>query len=173
MARLHAAADPELTSKRRAALVTGFAHGLFHLPLILIATTYDAEGPRWIAAPAAVLTITAAGVFYAWLWDRSGSPWAVTIGHTTANLTFALGFSAVASTTSTSLAFGAGETGVATLAVVVALAVVLLKNATVWQEPKVVVRVPPEKPARTPFHSRARESRTSPRKSIIGVPTSR
>ena len=55
----------QLTTKRRAALVTGFVHGCFHLPLILIATTYDSEGPRWIAAPVAVLTITAAGVFYA------------------------------------------------------------------------------------------------------------
>ncbi len=26
-------------------------HGLFHLPLILIATTYNADGARWIVAP--------------------------------------------------------------------------------------------------------------------------
>src|SRR6185436_3443798 len=89
-----------LTTKRRAAVVTGFAHGLFHLPLILIATTYDAEGSRWLVAPVTVLVITAAGVFYAWIWDRSGSPWAVTLGHTTANLTFDIGFTAVVSTTS-------------------------------------------------------------------------
>lgn len=124
-----------LTSQRRAALVTGFVHGLFHLPLILIATTYDTEGSRWVAAPIAVLTITAAGVFYAWLWDRSGSPWAVTVGHSAANLTFDLGFTAIASTTSASLALVAGETGVATLGVVVVLAVVLLKRAKVWQAP--------------------------------------
>ena len=65
----------QLTTRRRAAVVTGFAHGCFHLPLILIATTYDAEGARWIVAPVTVLTITAAGVFYAWLKDRSGSVW--------------------------------------------------------------------------------------------------
>jgi membrane protease YdiL (CAAX protease family) len=134
----------QLTSKRRAALVTGFAHGLFHLPLILIASTYDNVGSRWLAAPAGVLLITAAGVFYAWLWDRSGSSWAVSIGHLTANLTFAFAFIGVASTTSTSLAFWAGETGVATLGAVVILAVVLLMRAKVWQEPKVVVQVSPE-----------------------------
>ena len=50
----------QLTSRRRAALVTGFFHGCFHLPLILIATTYDEFGSRWIVAPA-------------W-WRRS--PWA-------------------------------------------------------------------------------------------------
>lgn len=127
----------QLTSKRRAALVTGLVHGLFHLPLILIATTYDTVGPRWVAAPVAVLTIAAAGVFYAWLWDRSHSSWAPGIGHVCANMAFDFGFTAVASTTSVSLALVAGETGVATLAVVAVLAVVLLKRAKVWQTPEV------------------------------------
>ncbi|MEO7420832.1 MAG: type II CAAX endopeptidase family protein [Ornithinibacter sp.] len=123
----------QLTTKRRAAVTTGFVHGLFHLPLILIATTYDTDGSRWIAAPIAVLTITAAGVFYAWLWDRSGSTWAVTLGHTTANLTFDFGFAAIASTTPVSLALVAGETGIATLGTVVSMAAVLLTRAKVWQ----------------------------------------
>lgn len=123
----------QLTTRRRAAVLTGFAHGCFHLPLILIATTYDADGPRWVAAPLAVLTITAAGVFYAWLKDRSGTVWPVTIGHTFANLTFAWGFAVVASTTPTSLACVAGETGVATFGVVVVAAIVILTNAKVWK----------------------------------------
>ena len=125
----------QLTTARRAALVTGFTHGCFHLPLILLATTYDTVGPRWIAAPLAVLTITAAGVFYAWLWDRSGSVWSVTIGHTFANMTFDWGFALVATTTPTSLALVAGETGIATFAVVAVMAVVLLRTATVWKRP--------------------------------------
>jgi uncharacterized protein len=129
----------QLTGKRRAALVTGFAHGCFHLPLILIATTYDTDGSRWIAAPAAVLLITAAGVFYAWLKDRSGSVWPVAIGHTFANTTFDWGFAAFASTTSGSLAFVAGETGVATVATVTVLALVLLKTARVWKTAPVAV----------------------------------
>jgi uncharacterized protein len=132
----------QLTGKRRAALVTGFAHGCFHLPLILIATTYDSEGSRWIAAPAAVLLITAAGVFYAWLRDRSGSVWPVAIGHTFANTTFDWGFAAVASTTSGSLAFVAGETGVATLVTVAVLALVLLATAKVWKTGPVAVPAP-------------------------------
>ena len=132
--RLH-----QLTTKRRAALVTGFAHGCFHLPLILIATTYDTEGSRWLAAPLAVLTITAAGVFYAWLKDRSGSVWPVTLGHTFANMTFDWGFALVATTTPASLALVAGETGVATFLVVAVLAVVLLRTAAVWKSAPVVV----------------------------------
>jgi membrane protease YdiL (CAAX protease family) len=123
----------QLTSRRRAAVVTGFAHGLMHLPLILVATTYDAVGPRWTAAIVAVVTITAAGVFYAWLWDRSGSSWAPAVGHTVANLTFDAGFAVMVSTTPTSLALVAGETGFATLGVVVATAAVLLRWARVWR----------------------------------------
>ena len=128
----------QLTSKRRAALLTGLAHGCFHLPLILIATTYNTEGSRWIAAPTTVFTITAAGVFYAWLKDRSGSVWPVAIGHTFANTTFGWGFTAIASTTPTSLAFVAGETGIATLAAVALMAVFLLATAKEWKTPGTV-----------------------------------
>ena len=103
----------ELTTRRRAALVTGFIHGCFHLPLIVICTTYDVEGSRWIAAPVAVATITAAGVFYAWLRDRSGSIWPVGLAHTFANTTFAWGFRAMVTTTPASLAYVAGEAGAA------------------------------------------------------------
>src|SRR3954447_6451325 len=123
----------QLTGKRRAAVTTGFAHGLMHLPLILLATTYDTVGPRWLAATVAVLTITAAGVFYAWLWDRSGSSWAPAVGHTVANMTFDAGFAAMVTTAPTSLALVAGETGFATLGVVTIAAVVLLRWARVWR----------------------------------------
>ena len=125
----------QLTTKRRAAVITGLVHALFHLPLILLATTYDATGSRWVAAPMAVLTITAAGVFYAWLWDRSGSVWAAAAGHAAANLTFSVGFTLVASTTPESLAYVAGETGFATFGVVVVTAALLLSRAAVWQNP--------------------------------------
>jgi membrane protease YdiL (CAAX protease family) len=123
----------ELTTKRRAAVVTGFIHGCFHLPLILIATTYDVEGSRWIAAPVAVLTITAAGVFYAWLRDRSGSVWPVAIGHSFANTAFDWGFAAIATTTPASLAYVAGEAGFATFGAAAVVAVVLLRSAKVWR----------------------------------------
>ncbi|WP_371404186.1 CPBP family intramembrane metalloprotease [Kribbella sp. NBC_00662] len=127
----------QLTGRRRAAVATGFAHGLFHLPLILIATTYDTGGARWIVAPAAVLTITAAGVLYAWLRDRSNSVWPVAIAHNVANTVFDLGASAVVATSGSSLAYVAGETGFATLGACVVVAVVLLRWARVWRTPVV------------------------------------
>lgn len=121
--------------RRRAALLTGFAHGCFHLPLILIGTTYDNEVPGWVAAPTAVALITAGGVFYAWIWDRSRSVWAVSIAHNTVNTVFDLGAAAVVATGGANVAYIAGETGVATLGVVVVLAVLLLRYARVWRTP--------------------------------------
>ncbi|MEU4198164.1 type II CAAX endopeptidase family protein [Kribbella sp. NPDC026611] len=123
----------QLTGRRRAAVATGFAHGLFHLPLILLATTYDTGGARWIVAPSAVLTITAAGVLYAWLWDRSKTVWPVAIAHNLANTVFDLGASAVVATSGSSLAYVAGETGFATLGACAVAAVVLLRWAKVWR----------------------------------------
>jgi membrane protease YdiL (CAAX protease family) len=125
----------QLMDRRRAAVATGFAHGLFHLPLILIATTYDTDGSRWVVAPAAVVTITAAGVFYAYLRDRSGSVWPVAVAHNAANTVFDMGSRAVVATSPAGLAYVAGETGFATMGACVALALVLLNRAKVWQTP--------------------------------------
>ena len=119
----------ELTDKKRAAVLTGFAHGLFHLPLICIASTYDTGGSRWIAAPAAVVTITAGGVFYAWLRDRSGSIWPVAIAHNSVNTVFDIGATLVVASSPASLTYVAGETGFATLGACVVMAGVMLKRA--------------------------------------------
>ncbi len=123
----------QLTSRRRAALVTGFIHGCFHLPLILVATTYDAHGSRWVVAPMVVATITAGGVFYAYLWDRTGSVWAVSMAHGAVNFMFALGASAVVASSADDLAYVAGESGLATFGAVALVAAVFLARAKVWR----------------------------------------
>ena len=117
--------------------MTGFVHGCFHLPLILLATTYNTEGSRWVAAPVAVAVITAGGVFYAWIWDRAKTVWPVAIAHNTVNTVFELGSTAVVATGGTTVAYVAGETGFATLGVCVIAAVVLLRTVRVWRSPKV------------------------------------
>jgi membrane protease YdiL (CAAX protease family) len=123
----------QLTSRRRAALVTGFIHGCFHLPLILIATTYDEFGSRWIVAPVVVATLTMGGVFYAYLWDRTGSVWPVSMAHGAVNIAFGLGAAAVVTGSEADLAYVAGESGLATFGAVAALGVVLLARARVWR----------------------------------------
>jgi membrane protease YdiL (CAAX protease family) len=126
----------QLTSRRRAAVVTGFVHGCFHLPLMLIATTYNQYGSRWLVVPMAVAVITAGGVFYAYLWDRSHSVWPAAIAHGTVNVAFTLGAGAVVASSQTDLAYVAGEGGIATFAVVGVTAAVLLVRAKVWRTVK-------------------------------------
>jgi uncharacterized protein len=123
----------QLTSRRRAALVTGFCHGCFHLPLILIATTYDEFGSRWIVAPMAVATITMGGVFYAYLWDRTGSVWPVSMAHGAVNIMFGLGAGAVVASSQADLAYVAGESGIATFAAVGVVGALFLVRAQVWR----------------------------------------
>jgi membrane protease YdiL (CAAX protease family) len=54
----------ELTSGRRAAVITGAFHAVFHLPLLLLTTTtYQNEGKRWIVVPMVMVTLTLAGVW--------------------------------------------------------------------------------------------------------------
>jgi membrane protease YdiL (CAAX protease family) len=124
-----------LDTRRRAAVLTGFIHGVFHLPLILLTTTYDSVGNRYIVGSIVVATITAAGVFYAWLKDRSGTVWPVALAHGTVNAVFAIGSAAVITTSPVALAYTAGESGVVTLIAVAACAVVLLVRATTWHQP--------------------------------------
>lgn len=123
----------QLTSRRRAAVVTGFVHGCFHLPLILIATTYDEHGSRWLVAPIVVATITMGGVFYAYLWDRTHTVWPVAMAHGAVNTAFAVGAGAVVATSDADLAYVAGESGIATFAAVALVGAVFLARAKVWR----------------------------------------
>ena len=120
-----------LVPKRRAALVVGFIHGMFHVPLMVFTTTYNNVGSRWIVVPTVVVTLTAAGVFYAWLKDRSGSVWPVALAHGTVNVlidgtTYVVVLSPVA------FAHTATESGFVTLAAAAVVAAFLLVRGRTW-----------------------------------------
>ena len=121
-----------LVSRRRAALVVGFIHGLFHLPLVLLTTTYDSVGSRWIIAPTMVATLTAAGVFYAWLKDRSHSVWPVAFAHGAVNVVID-GAGLVLVISPVALAYTAGEGGIVTFLATAAGAAVLLIVGRTWR----------------------------------------
>lgn len=120
-----------LTSKRRAALVVGFVHGMFHVPLMVFTTTYNNVGSRWIVVPTVVVTVTAAGVFYAWLRDRSGSVWPVALAHGTVNVLID-GTAYVAILSPVAFAHTATESGFGTLATTAVVAVLLLVRGRTW-----------------------------------------
>jgi uncharacterized protein len=120
-----------LVSKRRAALVVGFIQGLFHVPLMLLTTEYYFVGNRWITTASMVLLLTAAGVFYAWLKDRSGSVWPVALAHGTVN-TLGDGAGVIVIVSPLALAYTASESGVVTMIAVACGAAALLAWGRTW-----------------------------------------
>ena len=121
-----------LVSKRKAALVVGFIHGMFHVPLMVFTTTYNNIGSRWVVVPTVVVTVTAAGVFYAWLKDRSGSVWPVSLAHGTVNVLID-GAAYIVVLSPVAFAHTATESGLVTMAAALAVAAVLLVRGRTWE----------------------------------------
>jgi uncharacterized protein len=111
-----------------AALVVGFLHGVWHLPLMLMTTAYNPAGNRLLTVPVFLAILTGAGLIYAYLRWTSGSLWPVIIAHGTFNAV--LGTFSEASTTPdpAAAAYLTGETGIFTLAGVVVVAAVLTRK---------------------------------------------
>jgi uncharacterized protein len=116
----------EVTSGRRAALLTGVFHAVFHLPLLVLTTTYQSEGKRWIVVPMVMVTLTLAGVWYGWLRLWSGSIWPVSLSHSAFNNVIeGVGGAAIASSPAT-MAYVTTETGAATMIIMILVAAYLL-----------------------------------------------
>ena len=116
----------EVTSPRVAAILTGAFHGIFHLPLLLLTTTYQGAGQRWIVVPMAMITITLAGVWYGWLRLSSGSIWPVCLSHSAFNNVMQSLAGVAIATSPATLAYVTTETGVVTMAIMVLVAAFLL-----------------------------------------------
>ena len=116
----------EVLPARQAAVLTGACQAVFHLPLLLIGTTYQSTGSRWIVVPTVMVTITMAGVWYAWLRLRAGSIWAVSLSHATFNNVAAALTAVAVPTSQAAMAYATTETGAATMILLVAAAAYLL-----------------------------------------------
>jgi len=66
---------------RRALLLSGLLHGIWHLPLLLLTPYYHNDGNRLIVVSLFLLTLTVSGVFYGYLRLTSGSIWPSTLAH--------------------------------------------------------------------------------------------
>jgi membrane protease YdiL (CAAX protease family) len=113
-------------SGRRAALVAGACHALFHLPLLTLTTTYQPAGNRWIVVPMVMATLTFAGVWYGWLRLRSGSIWPVSLSHSAFNNVMERAAGSAVAVSPAAMAYTTTETGVVTLVIVLVTAVYLL-----------------------------------------------
>jgi uncharacterized protein len=108
----------EVTSPRVAAVLTGACHAIFHLPLLLLTTTYQSAGQRWIVVPTVMITLTLGGVWYGWLRLSSGSIWPVCLSHSAFNNVMeSLAGVAILGSAAT-MAYVTTETGVVTLLII-------------------------------------------------------
>ena len=107
----------------RTALLVGFLHGVWHLPLMLLTTTYNPAGNPLVTVPIFLAVLTAAGLIYAYLLWISGSLWPVIIAHGTLNAMLGTFQRAAVVPDPAPAAYVTGETGVFTLALVVLVAV--------------------------------------------------
>jgi membrane protease YdiL (CAAX protease family) len=116
----------ELMPGRAAALVTGAFHAIFHLPLLVLTTTYQNEGKRWIVVPVVMVTLTLAGVWYGWLRLWSGSIWPVSLSHSAFNNLMETVAGVAITTSPAMMAYVTTETGVVTMIIMVLVAGYLL-----------------------------------------------
>ena len=107
---------------RRAMIVTGFAHGLFHLPAIFGTSAYHGAGDPVIVVPLFLATLTAAGVCYGYLRLTTESVWPAALAHAAFNIFWDRFNAFTATENPRALEYVAGESGVATLVALTAVA---------------------------------------------------
>jgi membrane protease YdiL (CAAX protease family) len=75
----------------RAAMISGFLWGVWHLPFMLLTDQYHADQNMWITVPLFLVATTTAGLFLAYLRLRTDSVWPASIAHSAHNTFWALG----------------------------------------------------------------------------------
>jgi membrane protease YdiL (CAAX protease family) len=100
---------------RRAVLLSGLLHGLFHLPALLGTSLYHAQGNRAVVVPLFLATLTAAGVCYGYLRLTTGSVWPAALAHATFNIAWERLDAFTGTGSPLLLEYLAGESGVLTL----------------------------------------------------------
>jgi CAAX protease family protein len=109
--------------RRAPRLRTGLLHGIWHLPVVFLATnSYLTEGNRWLIVPGFLVVITCAGQVYGWLREVSGSVYPAVLAHVAFN--FGLGVAVLCVTTGNpdAVATLGREAGIVTLVLVAAAA---------------------------------------------------
>jgi membrane protease YdiL (CAAX protease family) len=120
-----------------AVLLTGFLHGVWHLPMILLTSAYHSDGNRLVVVVLFLATLSVGGAFYGYLRLASGSVWPVAVAHGAFNTIW----SALAVLTVPSSAlwmeYLSGESGAITLVLAVVAVLILYCNGrkTLLKEP--------------------------------------
>jgi CAAX protease family protein len=127
---------PKLATRypRMAPAIVGFFHGVWHLPLMLLTTSYNPAGNRLIVVPLFLAILTVAGILYGYLRNASGSLWPVVIAHGTFNAVLGALAGAAVVENPTTVAYLTAETGVFTLLALIILAWVLVRRPATRKE---------------------------------------
>lgn len=105
-----------LLGRTRALLLSGLLHGIWHLPVILMTSTYHESGERLIVVSLFLLSLTAAGVLYGYLRLSSDSVWPAALAHGSVNTSMTLFATITVAVSSPALLeYWAGESGVLSL----------------------------------------------------------
>ncbi len=112
---------------KRAVILSGFLHGTWHLPLILLTPFYLAEGSRFLTIPIFLLLLTAAGTIYGAIRLATNSLWPSAILHAVFN-TFLDVFAAFTVLSSPLVIYLVGETGALTLLATATVALWMLQR---------------------------------------------
>jgi uncharacterized protein len=118
---------------KQAIILSGFLHGVWHLPLILLTPFYLAEGNRLLTVPLFLLLLTAAGAIYGTLRVATGSLWPGVILHGAFNVFLGL-FTTLTVMQSPLGFYLVGESGVLTLVLTAVVAFWLMQR---WSVTKV------------------------------------
>lgn len=111
----------------KAVLISGFLHGTWHLPLILLTSFYLTEGNRILTIPFFLMLLTAAGVMYGVLRLTTDSLWPSVVLHATFNAFLGV-FATLTVVRSPLTIYIIGESGVLTLAVTTGVAFWFLQH---------------------------------------------
>jgi membrane protease YdiL (CAAX protease family) len=95
----------------RGMALTGFLHGVFHMPIIFLTPYYHPDGNRWIIVPLFLITFTIGGLLYGYLRLSSGSVWPASLAHSAHNTFWALLGSMTVAASPLATEYLAGETG--------------------------------------------------------------
>jgi membrane protease YdiL (CAAX protease family) len=113
--------------RKRALILSGFLHGVWHLPLIFLTPFYVDLGNPFLTIPIFLLLLTAAGVVYGVPRLETDSIWPSTILHGSFNAFLGL-FTTLTVVSSSAAIYLVGETGVLTLLATTAVALWFLQR---------------------------------------------
>lgn len=110
-----------------AALLVGFVHGVWHLPIMLTTSFYHSAGNPIVVVPLFLVTLTLAGVFYGFLRVWTGSIWPVAIAHAAANNAWEIMTELSKTTSPLVLEYVGGESGLLMIAALLIVDIGLIR----------------------------------------------